>query len=109
MKIQNNKFLAVVTRYFKRADPSLPRGIVDVLNERLLINFYVILGELCDADYDAISKWSFDLTIDDESLLTESGRTEMKELGQRYKARLPEIFDETYNEDNIIVFLIYLT
>ena len=68
----------------------------------------LILGELCDADYDAISKWSFDLTIDDESLLTESGRTEMKELGQRYKARLPEIFDETYNEDNIIVFLIYL-
>ena len=68
----------------------------------------LILGELCDADYDAISKWSFDLTIDDESLLTESGRTEMKELGQRYKARLPEIFDETYNEDNIIVLLIYL-
>ena len=66
-------------------------------------NYFNFLGELCDADYEGISKWSFELTIDDDSLLTESGKTEMKELGQRYKARLSEIFDETYTEKDIIV------
>jgi hypothetical protein len=35
--------------------------------------------------------------------LTESGKTELKELGQRYKARLSDLLDEPYNEENIIV------
>ena len=64
---------------------------------------FYILGQLCEADYEGISKWSFGLTIDDDSLLTESGKTELKELGQRYKARLSDLLDEPYNEENIIV------
>jgi hypothetical protein len=35
--------------------------------------------------------------------LTESGKTELKELGQRYKSRLSDLLDEPYNEENIIV------
>ena len=37
--------------------------------------------------------------------MTESGKTELKELGQRYKARLSDLLDEPYNEENIIVQL----
>ena len=61
-------------------------------------------GDLCEADYEALSKWSFDLTIDDESLLTESGKSELMHLGKRVKARLPDLLG-VYNQEDFSVKL----
>ena len=60
-------------------------------------------GSLCDTDFQALSNWNFELTIDDDGLITDSGKEEFRHIGKRYKARLPDIFDESYEEDQITV------
>lgn len=40
-------------------------------------------GELCNDDLNNIEKWTFNLTADDDSLLTDSGEEEMYGLGSR--------------------------
>ena len=42
---------------------------------------------------DGIRAWKFTLTEDDENLLTEAGKLELFELGQRYQKRLPSLFE----------------
>ena len=42
---------------------------------------------------DGIRAWKFALTEDDENLLTEAGKMELLELGQRYQKRLPSLFE----------------
>ena len=65
----------------------------------------MILGILCQADLEAIKSWTFELTVDDDSLITESGKDELRLIGQRYKQRLPDIFDPPYNASLITVKL----
>jgi hypothetical protein len=43
-------------------------------------------------------EWNFTLTVDVESELTDSGKLEHRQLGQRYKARLPQLFGSFENE-----------
>ena len=63
--------------------------------------FLNISGELCAADIEAISNWKLELTVDDGDLLVESGKDELRQLGQRFKVRLPDLFDE-YSEEDVI-------
>ena len=65
-------------------------------------------GDLCEADYKALSEWAFELTIDDDSLITNSGKSEMKQLGRRYKARLPDIFSQ-YTDEQFNVSLQFIS
>ena len=53
------------------------------------------LGSLCQEDLDGIQAWNFSLTVDEESLLTEAGRLELENLGERYRKRLPTLFEPT--------------
>ena len=52
-----------------------------------------ILGSLPQEKLDGIRAWKFTLTEDDENLLTEAGKLELFELGQRYQKRLPSLFE----------------
>ena len=52
-----------------------------------------ILGSLPQEKLDGIRAWKFTLTEDDENLLTETGKMELFELGQRYQKRLPSLFE----------------
>ena len=60
-------------------------------------------GTLCKHDLERLSNWTFDLTKEDAYLLTESGKNEMKMIGQRLKSRFPDIFDEGFNDKEIVI------
>ena len=45
-------------------------------------------GFLCGADLAGIRAWTFNLTVEEESELTDSGKLEHHQLGQRFRARL---------------------
>ena len=63
---------------------------------------FCLLGELCSADIDAITNWKLELTTEDGDLLTESGKDELRQMGQRSKVRFPDLLD-TFSEDEITV------
>ena len=48
---------------------------------------------MSDDDLEGIKAWTFNLTVEDEDLLTEAGRLELKQLGERYKKRLPSLIN----------------
>ena len=50
-------------------------------------------GTLSDEDLEGIKAWTFNLTVEEEDLLTEAGRQELKQLGERYKKRLPSLIN----------------
>ena len=52
-----------------------------------------ILGSLNQTDLEGIKAWTFNLTVEEEDLLTEAGRQELKQLGERYKKRLPSLIN----------------
>ena len=51
------------------------------------------LGHLSEEEVKGIEAWTLDLNVEDEDLLTEAGRLELKQIGERYKKRLPTLFD----------------
>ena len=51
------------------------------------------LGHLSEEKVKGIKAWTLDLNVEDEDLLTEAGRLELKQIGERYKKRLPTLFD----------------
>ena len=67
----------------------------------------LLLGELCSADIDAITNWKLELTVEDGDLLTESGKDELRQMGQRSKVRFPDLLD-TFNEEEIIVMFLII-
>ena len=52
-----------------------------------------LLGSLSPEDLEGIKAWTFNLTVEDEDLLTEAGELELKQLGERYKKRLPSLIN----------------
>jgi len=74
---------------------------IDATNERgpiirdaILQNHQEGQGEMCGKDIGAFQDWQPNLTHEDDHLLVQSGRDEMKQLGQRFKARFPTLFDK---------------
>ena len=64
------------------------------LVRRILMNISSqILGSLSPEDLEGIKAWTFNLTVEEEDLLTEAGRQELKQLGERYKKRLPSLIN----------------
>ena len=62
-----------------------------------------IRGTLCQADLDALSKWEWTVTEDQEKMLTDSGKRELQELGRRFRERLPGLLDQPFNTDDYLV------
>ena len=58
---------------------------------------------MCDADLDALLKCKWNVTKDQEKMLTESGKRELNELGQRFRERLPGLLDKPFNTDDYLV------
>ena len=52
------------------------------------------LGEMCDRDLDNLERWRFNLTEEDHKCLAEAGRREHRELGRRWRRRLPGLLGE---------------
>lgn len=63
------------------------------------------LVDLCDIDVEGIRNWTFNLTVEVESELTESGKLEHHELGQRFKKRLPTLLGGKYLPEDFQVIL----
>ena len=61
------------------------------------------LGKLCEKDISGIDSWTFDLSVEDDSLLTESGKLEHEQFGQRMKKRLPTLLGGAYKPEEITV------
>ena len=55
-------------------------------------------GFLCEPDLVGIRDWSFNLTVDEASELTDSGKLEHRQLGQRFRQRLPSLIGLFSNE-----------
>ena len=62
-------------------------------------------GKLCAADLDALSGWTWNVTKDQEKMLTHSGRREQRELARRLRERFPGLLDEPFNKDDYLVIL----
>ena len=60
-------------------------------------------GDLCPDDVRGIESWTFDLSVEDENLLTDSGKLEHTQFGQRMKKRLPTLLGGSYNSEQITV------
>ena len=60
-------------------------------------------GKLCDADLDALSKWTWNVTEDQEKMLTDSGKRELRELGRRFRERFPGLLDQPFSKDHYLV------
>jgi len=58
-------------------------------------------GHLCGKDLGAFLDWHPHLTEADDHLLVQAGRDEMKVLGERFRARLPSLF-ETFDNKEVI-------
>lgn len=74
-----------------------------LLQAAILANHENGEGELCEADLEAIKSWTFELTMGDESQLTESGKNEQKTLAERYKQRIPGLLGGRYEKDGFTV------
>lgn len=59
-----------------------------------------VAGSLCQDDFDKFKSWSFNWTEDDGSLLSESGKLEMFQIGQRTRKRF---LDDNLNDTHIKV------
>ena len=62
-----------------------------------------MLGTLCEADISLFESWEFTLTVDDESILTESGKEEQRRLGHRFRMRFPGLLDEPFSRGKYVV------
>lgn len=60
-------------------------------------------GELCKADLERLEKWKFDLKPENEKLLTNSGREELKTMGERYRKRFPGLLDMQFDKEKYLV------
>ena len=58
---------------------------------------------MCEKDISGIDSWTFDLSVEDDSLLTESGKLEHEQFGQRMKKRLPTLLGGAYKPEEITV------
>ena len=74
------------------------------IRDQVVANHKAGRGELCDQDLVRLADWSFNLTSDDELLLTESGIEEMKGLGRRWRSRLPYLVDQIVLTNNTFGF-----
>ncbi len=54
--------------------------------------FLISAGTLCKSDLTLLSSWRSTLEEEEEKLLVDSGRRELREIGARFARRLPEIF-----------------
>ena len=45
-------------------------------------------GNMLEKDIIRMIEWSFDLTVEDENILTESGHQEHQQMGSRWRSRL---------------------
>ena len=95
-------------KFKKQSLKTTPMDLVTINNAikyQTFKNFFInwFTGELCQEDLEAIKSWTT-LWIDDyDKLIMESGKDELRSIGQRYKQRLPEIFDAPYNTNDITV------
>ena len=62
---------------------------------------------MCDADLENLRQWTIDIPFGQEENLSPAGEDEMNNLGQRYKARLPNLLDRPYQDGDYVV-IIYL-
>ncbi len=60
-------------------------------------------GELCAADVDRLRQWRFHLRPEDEKDLTDSGRVELRGLGERFRARFPGLLDQPFDQEKYLV------
>ena len=101
-----NKFHLVLIHY-GWSSIRLSNLIAGLIEQKHVSTFQ---GFLCELDAAGIRSWTFTLTVDEESELTESGKLEHFQLGQRYKERLPTLmgqpFDnDTYQVDYTVVYI----
>jgi len=69
--------------------------------EAILKNHESGNGQLCDDDLQAFKSWKPHLTKEDDHLLIQSGRNEMKILGHRQSKRLPTLFKH-FDKDQVV-------
>lgn len=70
-----------------------------IIKEKILDAYDSRKGKLSPEDVDRFREWSFNLTVDDESLLTASGRREQVELARKLKLDFPTLLNQTYSKE----------
>ena len=74
------------------------------IRDQVISNHEAGRGDLCEQDLQNLSGWVFNLTADEELLLTESGMKEMTGLGRRWRNRLKKLVDEMEVDDKTFGF-----
>jgi len=92
------------TRYPSAMAMGPMRKQLPKIRDQVVGNHKVGRGDLCDRDLNNLVEWKFNLTSDDELLLTESGMEEMKGLGKRWRKRLQNLVDKMLINNNTFGF-----
>ena len=58
---------------------------------------------MCKGDLERFSNWSFNVKVEDEKLLVQTGAKEQEGIAQRFKSRLPSLFGNDYSFDSFKV------
>jgi len=72
------------------------------LRDQVIDNHKNGRGSLCAADLANLENWTIDIPFSQEEKLTTAGQDEMNNLGQRYKARLPNLLDRPYTDGEYV-------
>jgi len=73
--------------------------IMPELRDRIVAAADAGEGSLTFSEIRDLKNWKFDLTPEDDKLLTDSGKMEALEMGQRWKQRLPNFLGDQSNVD----------
>lgn len=81
-------------RTMRENGPKMRRRVIRMQNES---------GELCADDLDLLRDWSFNLSASEHYQLADSGKREMRGLGQRFRQRFETVLGLAFDEEKYYV------
>ena len=70
-------------------------------------NYELFSDQMCKDDLEIFRNWTFDVKVEDEKLLVPTGEKEQQGIAERFKARLPSLFENELTS-NIKVHIYHL-
>ena len=94
--------ISSLTRYVCNLVAVSNRKLIRCNFQAAIINNYLNgKGSLCATDIEAIAQWTLELEDEDAWMLVDSGRAEMRHIGQRFRARFSQLFSE-YDSNDVL-------
>lgn len=74
-----------------------------VLRDAILKNHKEKRGSLCEDDLENLEDWEFRANVTEDKFLVKEGHEELKNLGDRFQERFPELLTRPFENDSYVV------